>query len=273
MTKQENRWEKSNVAYANYVSYLDRKPEQERFTLTLIDLLYVSNFKAGNASICEDEASVNSKLNAYSEKLAQIFDEFGNRKLQDLSLDLDEVKSLQCHAKKFLLLSLPKSKKSVDGFGASYASTLLHFHFRELLPILDRRVLSGAGITVALDSQGQVKQIEQHYPELINRFHEELARCNRSVRELDKEWFSLPLNYRVKVRSGNDSFTGRFHRDDGWWTAWVEELPGANTQGETLDEARENLKEAIELILEINRSRAVQRTADSEYIREPVVVG
>ena len=33
---------------------------------------------------------------------------------------------------------------------------------------------------------------------------------------------------------------------------FVEELPGANTQGETIDEARENLKEAVELILKSN---------------------
>jgi predicted RNase H-like HicB family nuclease len=37
------------------------------------------------------------------------------------------------------------------------------------------------------------------------------------------------------------------------YIAFVEELPGANTQGETLDEARENLREAVELVLEANR--------------------
>ncbi|MEI7892851.1 MAG: type II toxin-antitoxin system HicB family antitoxin [Myxococcales bacterium] len=37
------------------------------------------------------------------------------------------------------------------------------------------------------------------------------------------------------------------------YIAFVEELPGANTQGATLDEARENLKEAVQLVLEANR--------------------
>ncbi|HKS28328.1 MAG TPA: type II toxin-antitoxin system HicB family antitoxin [Pyrinomonadaceae bacterium] len=37
------------------------------------------------------------------------------------------------------------------------------------------------------------------------------------------------------------------------YIGFVEELPGANTQGETLEEARGNLKEAIELVLEANR--------------------
>ena len=43
-------------------------------------------------------------------------------------------------------------------------------------------------------------------------------------------------------------FTAVFQKTDKWWIAFVEELPGANTQGETIDEARGNLKEAVELI-------------------------
>ena len=46
-------------------------------------------------------------------------------------------------------------------------------------------------------------------------------------------------------------FTAVFERaDEGGYTAFVEELPGAISQGESLEEARENLKEAIQLILE-----------------------
>jgi predicted RNase H-like HicB family nuclease len=41
--------------------------------------------------------------------------------------------------------------------------------------------------------------------------------------------------------------------EEGGYVAYVAELPGANTQGETLDEARENLGEAIQLILDANR--------------------
>ncbi len=37
------------------------------------------------------------------------------------------------------------------------------------------------------------------------------------------------------------------------YIAFVEELPGANTQGDTLEEARENLREAVQLVLEANR--------------------
>ncbi|RZN14033.1 MAG: type II toxin-antitoxin system HicB family antitoxin [Methanosarcinales archaeon] len=48
-------------------------------------------------------------------------------------------------------------------------------------------------------------------------------------------------------------FTAVFQKTDKWWIAFVEELPGANTQGKTIDEARENLKEAVELMLKSNR--------------------
>ena len=42
------------------------------------------------------------------------------------------------------------------------------------------------------------------------------------------------------------------------YAAFVEELPGANTQGETLDEARANLKEAVTMVLEANRELSGQ---------------
>ena len=45
------------------------------------------------------------------------------------------------------------------------------------------------------------------------------------------------------------TFTGVFEKVEDWYIGYVEELPGANTQGKTLEEARENLREAIELIL------------------------
>ena len=44
-------------------------------------------------------------------------------------------------------------------------------------------------------------------------------------------------------------FTAIFKEEEGWFIAWVEELPGVNTQGKTLKETKENLKEALQLIL------------------------
>jgi predicted RNase H-like HicB family nuclease len=54
------------------------------------------------------------------------------------------------------------------------------------------------------------------------------------------------------------------------YVAFVEELPGANTQGETLEEARANLLEAVALILEANREAAEREIAGRTVIREPL---
>lgn len=68
------------------------------------------------------------------------------------------------------------------------------------------------------------------------------------------------------------TFTAVFERDGDWWMGYVEELPGANTQGATLEEARENLREAVELILEANRELARRESAGNAVIREPLNV-
>ncbi|MBC7911412.1 MAG: type II toxin-antitoxin system HicB family antitoxin [Pyrinomonadaceae bacterium] len=52
------------------------------------------------------------------------------------------------------------------------------------------------------------------------------------------------------------------------YIGFVEELPGANTQGETLEEVRENLKEAVQLVLEANRALAKDGLEGEEIIRE-----
>ena len=59
---------------------------------------------------------------------------------------------------------------------------------------------------------------------------------------------------------------------EGGFVAFVEELPGANTQGDTLEEARANLREAVELILEANRELALQDVDEGSVIRETLVV-
>jgi len=52
----------------------------------------------------------------------------------------------------------------------------------------------------------------------------------------------------------NVSFTAVFVEDpQGGYSAYVEEIPGANSQGETLEEAKENLLEALQMVLETNK--------------------
>ena len=66
-------------------------------------------------------------------------------------------------------------------------------------------------------------------------------------------------------------FTGVFEKHGRWYIAYIEEIPGVNTQGRTLAEARENLKEALQLILEENR-RLLQLKPSPSVKREPITV-
>lgn len=56
------------------------------------------------------------------------------------------------------------------------------------------------------------------------------------------------------------------------YIGFVEELPGANTQGATLAETRANLEEAIEMVLEANRAMAGESLQGDGWIREPLAV-
>ncbi len=67
--------------------------------------------------------------------------------------------------------------------------------------------------------------------------------------------------------------TAVFKKVPEGYIAWVEDLPGANTQGETLEEARENLHEAIRLVFEANRELAERELEDTEVIKESVSLG
>ena len=63
-----------------------------------------------------------------------------------------------------------------------------------------------------------------------------------------------------------EKFTAVFEQEGRWWIGYVEELPGANTQGQTLEEARENLKEAVQLVIEANRELARRETEGKDVI-------
>ena len=64
------------------------------------------------------------------------------------------------------------------------------------------------------------------------------------------------------------SLTAIFLEVPEGYVGFVEELPGANTQGVTLDEARQNLVEAAQLVLAANREIAEREIADKVVIRE-----
>ena len=64
--------------------------------------------------------------------------------------------------------------------------------------------------------------------------------------------------------------TAVFHRVPEGYVAFVEELPGANTQAETLEEARANLAEAVRLVFEANRTLSEEGLRGQDVLREPL---
>ena len=52
-----------------------------------------------------------------------------------------------------------------------------------------------------------------------------------------------------------EKFTAVYEKVDSGWIGYVEEIPGANTQGKSKEEVSQNLKEAVQLIIDANRER------------------
>jgi predicted RNase H-like HicB family nuclease len=66
-------------------------------------------------------------------------------------------------------------------------------------------------------------------------------------------------------------FTSVIEKRGKWYVAYIEEIPGVNTQGRTLSEARRNLKEALALVIEANRDLSA-KVRSTGALREPIVV-
>ena len=67
-------------------------------------------------------------------------------------------------------------------------------------------------------------------------------------------------------------FTSIIEKRGNWYIGYVEELPGVNTQGKTLKEVRENLKEALCLIIQANRDLAIKSQANTVVTKEPIII-
>ena len=66
--------------------------------------------------------------------------------------------------------------------------------------------------------------------------------------------------------------TAVFRKVPEGYIAFIEEFPGANTQGASLDEARTNLREAVALVVEANREMSRKDASGGAVIREPITV-
>jgi predicted RNase H-like HicB family nuclease len=78
----------------------------------------------------------------------------------------------------------------------------------------------------------------------------------------------------VPAKKKKQHYTAVFEKTGEWWIGYIEELPGANTQGKTLEETRENLKEAAHLIIEANKELTRRETANkkTQIIREEISI-
>ncbi len=68
-----------------------------------------------------------------------------------------------------------------------------------------------------------------------------------------------------------NQFTAIYKKTKKWFVAWIEEIPGVNTQGKTLSEARENLQEALLLILETNRASSRSQLKRDSFTRRELI--
>jgi predicted RNase H-like HicB family nuclease len=66
-------------------------------------------------------------------------------------------------------------------------------------------------------------------------------------------------------------FTSVIEKRGKWFVAYIEEIPGVNTQGKTLAESRRNLKEALTMVIEAKRELAA-RDRSQDALREPITV-
>jgi hypothetical protein len=192
-----NQWRKARTPYGYYQSHI--KSKSPKHSITILDLLFVKNFKGGSATIAEPENQFAEKLRQYSKQLEVILQEFGNKELGNLgNKDLDD---LIQKVNTFLKLT-KDSKTRIDGFGPSFASALLNAHLPKVIPILDRRGLNGFSIpNVQTDNQGQVVDIENRYPDLIRRFHGRLTQDSAAtIESIDEALFSTELDDKYKPK-------------------------------------------------------------------------
>jgi predicted RNase H-like HicB family nuclease len=81
------------------------------------------------------------------------------------------------------------------------------------------------------------------------------------------------LIWKIIYEKGDSmSFTAVFQKVKEGYIGFVEEVPGANTQGSTLKETRRNLKEAIRLVLETNKQLVEEEIAGKKVLREKLEI-
>lgn len=90
-----------------------------------------------------------------------------------------------------------------------------------------------------------------------------------------REAAQLPAKRPEPVEAaGVGTFTAVYElTEDGWWVVSVPEIPGAHSQGQTLEEAREMIRDAVRMLLKVRREDAEREVAGKKnVVREPLEV-
>ena len=187
-----SQWVRADHAYSHYEAYLRSKPTP--LVLSFTDLVYVKNFKGGASTITESMATLPDKLAHYAASLRA----FAGDPSSHLSLGAVPAADFPRISKAMMdFVELPEKKAAdISGFGCSFASALLHFHFPMLVPILDKRALNGSGLAgLEVDRYGNVTNLLTLYPALIDNFRKRLqANPALTLRELDRTLFIEELH-------------------------------------------------------------------------------
>ena len=203
--KAEAFWVKARNTVEHYTQFVNEKPISKKLVPSFTDLLYASNFKAGNGNVQEPVESIEEKLTEYSQLLTDF-----NNKIFDNPLNNKALASLDDEKLAFLLMLIERmvnvcSKQKIDGFGISYCSALFHFYFPNLIPVLDRRVLMGMKIVTKpeqMDRYGQVKKIGDYYEFLIRELHKQLQEERfDTLEDADKYYFGMQTPEHLKAKN------------------------------------------------------------------------
>jgi predicted RNase H-like HicB family nuclease len=111
------------------------------------------------------------------------------------------------------------------------------------------------------------RAVEEDLAEIDEKLLEGMK--GKSVPVTEKTWENLHSRLEHSIAKMKNTYTACFVRSGKWWAAWAAEVPGAVTQGRSLAEARRNLKEAVQMMLEDSISRNVKQA--KKLSKKPVV--
>ena len=149
-----------------------------------------------------------------------------------------------------------------------------------IVPLTSKTSALLAGEFVLADWSQAGLNVESAVKRGVYTVHESLvAQTIGQLSDADAAKLEASLRDWLELRKRDDGLTEivltRIYEEaeEGGYIGYIAELPGANTQGETMEEVRENLLEAMQMILEANREEAERRlSSDAKVTREPLTL-